>query len=67
MADLCQFVMILMEFINIRPAYIRGGWEGGVGCGEWWQKLKQRSKRTQLVEFRVAMTCTYTDNRPIFH
>ena len=41
-----------MEFINIRPAYIRG-WVGGVWeWSGWWQKLKQRSKKTQIVEFR---------------
>ena len=38
MADFHQFVMIIfMEFINIGPAYIRGGYEGcgvGVGGGE---------------------------------
>ena len=39
--------------------YIKG-WTGGMwGWGRWWQKLKQRSKMTQIVEFRVAMTCTY--------
>ena len=36
-----------MKFINIAPAYIRG-WMGGVGWGGWWQKLKQRSKMTQI-------------------
>ena len=47
-----------MEYINIGPVYIRG-WVGGVrGWGGWWQKLKQRRKKTQIVEFRVAMTCT---------
>ena len=28
-----------MEFINIKPAYIKG----------WWQRLKQRNKNTQIV------------------
>ena len=36
-------------------------WVGGAqGWGGWWQKLKQISKMTQIVEFRVAMTCTCT-------
>ena len=47
-----------MEFISIVPVYIRG-WVGGAqGWGGWWQKLKQRRKKTQIVEFRVAMTCS---------
>ena len=54
-----------MEFINTGPVYIRG-WAGGAqGRGMWWQKLKQRSKRAQIVEFRVAMMCTCTHNRPV--
>ena len=44
--------------VNVGPAYIRGG---------WWQKLKQRSKMTQIIGFRVAMTCTCTHKGPIFH
>ena len=48
-----------MEFINIGPVYIRG-WVGGArGWGGWWQKLNQRRKKTQIVEFRVDMTCIY--------
>ena len=44
-----------MEFIIIRPAYIRG-WAGvGWGWGGWWLNLKQRGKKTQIVEFRVAI------------
>ena len=36
--------------------------------GGRWQKLNQRRKKTQLVEFRVAMTCTYMHPQgPIFH
>ena len=49
-----------MEFIYIGPVYIRR-WAGGVrGWGGLWQKLKQRRKKTQIVEFTVAMTCTCT-------
>ena len=51
-----------MEFINIGPVYnIRAwGWVGGAqGWGGWWQKLKQRRKKTQIVEFRVAMYDIY--------
>ena len=63
-----QFFMIfLMEFITIGPVYIRG-WVGGVReWGGWWQKLNQRRKKTQIVEFRVAMMCTCTHKGPIFH
>ena len=68
MADFHQFFTIfLMEFINIGPVYIRGwvgGARGGVGGGK---KLNQRRKKTQIVEFRVAMTCTCTHKGPIFH
>ena len=64
MADFRQFLTIfLMEFINIGLVYIRG-WAGGArGWGGWWQKLNQRRKKTQIVEFRVAMTCTCTHKR----
>ena len=46
-----------MEFINIGPVYIKG-WTGG--CGGSVGGGKQKSKMTQIVEFRVAMTCTCT-------
>ena len=56
-----------MEFINIGPVYIRG-WAGGVwGWGGWGKKLNQRRKKTQTVEFRVAMKNTCTHKGPIFH
>ena len=57
-----------MEFINIGPvhSYILGGGEEGHGGG-WWEKLNQRRKKTQIEEFRVAITCTCTHKRPIFH
>ena len=42
-----------MEFINIGPAYIRR-WQEGCGS-EVVAKLKQRSKKTKIVEFRVIM------------
>ena len=66
MAVFRQFFMIfLMEFINIGPVYIRG-WAGGAwGWSGWWQKLNQRRKKTQIVEFRVAMTCICTHKGPI--
>ena len=61
------FKIFLMEFINIGPVYSRG-WAGGAWeWGGWWQKLNQRRKKTQIVEFRVAMTCTCTHKGPIFH
>ena len=39
----------------------------GLGWGGWWQRLKQRSKTTQIVEFRVAMMSTSTHEGPIVH
>ena len=68
MAGFRQFLKVfLKEFINIKAVYIRG-WAGGArGWGGWWQKLNQRRKKTQIVEFRVDMTCTCTDKGPIFH
>ena len=56
MADLLPILDFFVKFINIGQAYIRGGSEGREGWGGWWQRLKQRSKITQIVEFRVAMT-----------
>ena len=56
-----------MEFINIGPVYIRGwagGARGGVGGGK--SLIKEERKTTQIVEFRVAMTCTCTHKVPIF-
>ena len=43
-----------IEFINIRPVYIRE-WVGWAwGWGGWWQRLV--SKVTQIAGFRVAIT-----------
>ena len=42
-----------------------GGKGGGLGCMV--AKAKQRSKMTQMMEFRVAMTSTCTYNELIFH
>ena len=56
-----------MEFINIGPVYIMGCVGSEQGWGGWWQKLKQRNKKTQIVEFRVAMMSVCTHNGPIFH
>ena len=48
MADFRQFfTMFLMEFINIGPVYIRGGWEGregGMGGGKSLIKEERRHK-----------------------
>ena len=30
-----------------------------MGWGGWWQKLKQRRNKTQIMEFRVAIMYTY--------
>ena len=50
------------------PASIKGGWVGEMqGWSGWWQRLKQRSKMTQIVEFRMAMTSTCTHKGPMFH
>ena len=64
-----------MEFINIGPVCIRGKWEGhgcvwegckgGVGGSKSLNLIK--NKKTQIVEFRVAMICTCTHKEPIFH
>ena len=62
-----------MECINIGPVYIRG-WVGGVrgrvggvrgrvGGG----KGLNKSKMTQIVEFRVALMSTCIRKGPIFH
>ena len=57
-----------MEFITIGPVYIRG-WSGGaLRWGGWWKKLKQRSKKIQILEFRVRSYDVYMHpQRPIFH
>ena len=62
------FMIVFLEFNYTGPKYIRW-WMGGrgVGVGGWWQKLKQSSKMTQIVEFRVAMMCTYIHKGPVFH
>ena len=52
-----------MEFINIGPVYIRDETGGAWMCGGWLERLKQRSKKTQMVEFRVAMAFTCTQKR----
>ena len=45
------FTIFFMEFINVGSVYIRG-WAGKArGWGGWWQKLNQRRKKTQIVEF----------------
>ena len=59
------FTIFFMEFINIGPVYIRG-WVGGTRGGGL-EKFNQRKKKTQVVEFRVAMKCTCTHKEPIFH
>ena len=48
-----------MEFINTEPVYIRG-WVGGHGDREDGGKSLKKRKKTQIVEFRVTMTCTCT-------
>ena len=50
------FTIFFMELINIGPVYIRRQAGRALGWGGWWQK--QRRKKTQIIEFRVAMTCT---------
>ena len=58
-----------MKFINIGPACIRGWVRAAWGWGAWWQKLKQRSKMTQIeiVEFKLVMISTCINEEPIFH
>ena len=73
MADFYQFLVIfhglhqyiLGQLIIIRR-WVGRAWE----WGGWWQRLKQRSKITQMVEFRVAVMSTcypqghYSTTRP---
>ena len=49
MADFRQFSMIfLLEFINIGPVYIRGGWEGhGVGVGGGKSLIKEEIRHKE--------------------
>ena len=76
MAGFHQFFMIFSWNSLILGQYILGvggrgagvGWAGGVqGWGGWWQKLRQRRNKTQIVEFRVVVTCTCTHKGPTFH
>ena len=55
-----------MECITIGLEHIRG-YGKGKGWGGKWQRLKQRSKTTQMVEFRVVIMFPCTNNGPIFH
>ena len=67
MAGFHQILIFFMKFINIGPAYIRE-WVWGVwGWSGWQQKLKQRSRMTQIVEFRVGIMYTCSHKGPIFH
>ena len=36
-------------------------------CGVGGGKILNKDERRQIVEFRVAMTCTCTHKGPIFH
>ena len=61
------FDNFFVEFINMGPVYIRE-WVGRAwGWGGWWQRLKQRSKMTQMVEFIVVVTstCIHKANIPL--
>ena len=56
MADFHQFFMIFSLNALIYLAYIYEGWAGSQqGWGGWQQRLKQRSKMTQMVEFIVPI------------
>ena len=59
MAGFWQFFMIFSWNSLILGQCILGG--------GWWQKINQRRKKTQTLEFRVAMTRTCTHKGPIFH
>ena len=70
MADFHQFLMIFSRNLLVlggSGSIYKGIGRRGVGWGRWWQRLKQRSKMTQIVEFRVAMTSTCTHKGPIFY
>ena len=63
-----QFLIIFfIEFINIGLVYIRRWVRGLWGWGGWWQKLKQRSKMAQMVEFWVVMPSTCIHKGSVFH
>ena len=52
--------------LPIHPLYYKGGTGRMCAWGEW-QKLKERSKMTQMVKFTVTMTSTCTHKGSIFH
>ena len=68
MAGFWQFFMIFSWNSLILGQYILGGGRegrrGGVGGGK---SLIKEEKKTQIVEFRVAMMCTCTHKGSIFH
>ena len=66
MADFHQ-VLIFSWNASILDSIYMGMGGKGMGWGGWWQRLKQRSKTTQIVECRVAMMFICTHNGPIFH
>ena len=61
-----SFYNFFMEFINIGPVYIRG-WVGGAWGGVGGGKSLIKEERRQIVESRVAMTCTCTHKEPILY
>ena len=60
-------MIFLMEFINIEPVYKKG--VGGKGVGVEWVVAMAKTKKQDdtMVDFRVAMTSTYTHRGPLFH
>ena len=58
-------MVFFMEFITTGLAYISGV-RKGYGAGWVVTKVKTNKKRTQIVEFRMAMMYTCTHKGPIF-
>ena len=59
-------MIFFMNSLILGQCILGGGREGhggGVGGG----KSLIKKERRQIVEFRVAMTCTCTHKGPIFH
>ena len=66
MLDFCDFLTTLPRKSLIWGSIDMGVDGKGTEWGGWWQWLKKGSKVTQMAEYRVAMTSTFTHNGTIF-
>ena len=62
-----SFLQIFSRNSLILGQCILGGGQEGCGGGVGGGKSLNKEDKTQIVEFRVAMTCTCTHKVPIFH